>query len=121
MTKAELLSCVSSKVEVLKKKQTSDIVDAVFESLSEAICTGARFSYPGFGTFTIKERAERDGRNPRTNEPIKIKASKTVSFKAAPALKVALNVEDKKAKKEEVKEEAKKETKKAPAKKGCKK
>lgn len=104
MTKAELLTSVSAKVENLTKKQTSDIVDAVFAALSEVICAGDRFSYPGFGTFTVKQRAERDGRNPRTNEPIKIKATKTVSFKAAPKLKETLNAE---AEKVEVKAETK--------------
>jgi DNA-binding protein HU-beta len=121
MTKAELLSAVSAKVEGMTKKQTADVVDAVFASLSEAICKdgGARFSYPGFGTFTVKERAARDGRNPRTNEPIKIAASKTVSFKAAPKLKDILNGA-KAAKKDVKKVDAKKDAKKA-CKKGCKK
>ena len=96
MTKAELLTSVSEKVENLTKKQTSEIVDAVFTALSEVICAGDRFSYPGFGTFTVKHRAARDGRNPRTNEPIRIKATKTVSFKAAPKLKEKLNSGDNK-------------------------
>ncbi len=113
MTKAELLNAVSAKVEGLTKKQTSDVVDAVFTALSEAIREGARFSYPGFGTFTVKERAARDGRNPRTNEPIKIKASKTVSFKAAPKLKEALNGEKKAEKKADKKADKKAADKKA--------
>jgi len=124
MTKAELLTSVSEKVENLSKKQASEIVDAVFEALSEAICTGDRFSYPGFGTFTVKERAERDGRNPRTNEPIKIKATKTVGFKAAPKLKDTLNGEIKKEVKAVAKEckekECKAAAKKAAPKKACK-
>lgn len=96
MTKAELLNAVSSRVPDLTKKQTADVVDAVFEALTDAILTSERFSYPGFGTFTVKERAARDGRNPRTNEPIKIKASKTVSFKPAPKLKDTVNGEPEK-------------------------
>lgn len=121
MTKAELLNVVSAKVEGMTKKQATEVVDAVFEALTEAICKdgGSRFAYPGFGTFNVKERAARAGRNPRTNEPIKIAAGKSVSFKAAPKLKAALNVvkveekkADKKADKKEApkKEAAKKET-----------
>lgn len=117
MTKTELLNLVNSKVENLTKKQTAAVVDAVFSALSEAIVGGARFSYPGFGTFSVKERAARDGRNPRTGEPIKIEASKNVNFKAAPKLKAALNGEKKvEAKKADKKAAAKK----APAKKGKK-
>ena len=52
-----------------------------------AISNGGRFSYPGFGTFTVRERKARTGRNPRTGEAIKIPKSKTVAFKAAPGLK----------------------------------
>ncbi len=95
MTKAELLNNVSSKVANLTKKQTGEVVDAVFAALTEAITTSERFSYPGFGTFTVKNRAAREGRNPRTNEPIKIKASKTVGFKPAPKLKDVINGVDK--------------------------
>ena len=114
MTKNELLNLVNSKVENLTKKQTGAVVDAVFFFLSEAIVTGARFSYPGFGTFTVRERAAREGRNPRTGETIQIAAAKNVNFKAAPKLKSALNGEKK--------AEAKKaDAKKAPAKKAAKK
>ena len=114
MTKAELLNAVSAKVEGSTKKQTTEFVDAVFAALSEAICAGERISYPGFGTFTVKQRAARDGRNPRTNEPIKIAASKTVNFKAAPKLKDAVNgVAKKDAKKDAKKEAPKKAAKKA--------
>ena len=90
MTKAELLDLVHGKVEGLSKRQVTEIVDVVFESLVEAIRADERFSYPGFGTFTVKERAAREGRNPRTGESIKIKASKTVGFKPAPKFKDSL-------------------------------
>jgi len=114
MTKNELLNLVNSKVENLTKKQTGAVVDAVFAALSEAIVTGARFSYPGFGTFTVRDRAAREGRNPRTGETIQIAAAKNVNFKAAPKLKAALNGEKK--------ADAKKaDAKKAPAKKAAKK
>ena len=123
MTKADLLNLIVSKVDGLAKNKAGDIVDVVFACVSEALCKENRFSYPCFGTFTVKERAERDGRNPRTNEPIKIAACKSVSFKAAPKLKEALNPDAKKADKkaDAKKADAKKaDAKKAPAKKAKK-
>ncbi len=70
----------------LTKKATGELIDIVFEQVAEAVKEG-RFSYPNFGTFTVKQRKAREGRNPRTKEPIQIPASKTVNFKPAPSLK----------------------------------
>ena len=86
MTKAELIENVSNDIN-LSKRQTGDIINTIFETVGNAIATEGRFSYPGFGTFTVRERAARMGRNPRSGEKIKIAASKTVKFKAAPHLK----------------------------------
>ncbi len=71
----------------LSKKDTAAAVQAVFDSMGDALKEGGRFSYPGFGTFNVKERGARQGRNPRTGEAIEISASKSVSFKPAPGLK----------------------------------
>lgn len=90
MTKAELIDTVHASLEGVSKKETGEIVQAVFDGLALSIKTGKRFSYPGFGTFNVKERAARRGRNPRTGKDITIAASKTVSFKAAPGLKSEL-------------------------------
>jgi DNA-binding protein HU-beta len=92
MTKAELVDRVvtASKAMNLSKKSAGEIIDAVFEEVGKAIKKDARFSYPGFGTFSVKKRAARSGRNPRTGETIKIKASKSVGFKPAPTLKKGL-------------------------------
>lgn len=89
MTKAELVDAIqkSAKGSALSKRETEDILDYVFDALSRAIKKDRRFAYPGFGTFSVRNRRARSGRNPRTGEPIKIKASKTVSFKPAPKLK----------------------------------
>jgi len=86
MTKAELIESVSNNIG-LSKRQTGDIINQIFDSVGTAIANEGRFSYPGFGTFTVRERAARTGRNPRTGATIKIAASKTVKFKAAPNLK----------------------------------
>ncbi len=88
MTKAELIEKImkSTKLDVSKKYYT-EIVDAAFTEMSKTIKKDKRFTYPGFGTFNVKKRKARKGRNPQTGEVIKIKASKTVGFKPAPKLK----------------------------------
>ena len=87
MTKAEFIGKIQASVSEMSKKETAQVVEAVFEAVSEAIRKDGRFAYPGFGTFTVRHRAERKGRNPKDNKEIIIKASKTVGFKPAPALK----------------------------------
>lgn len=87
MTKAELINHVHASLEGHSKKDTAEIVQVVFDSLADAIKDSGRFQYPDFGTFNVKERAARQGRNPRTGDAMNIAASKTVSFKPAPKLK----------------------------------
>lgn len=91
MTKAEMIEQVWDEVDGLTRRETAYIVDAVFEALAQSIKEDGRFSYPGFGTFTLKKRQARKGRNPQSGAEIQIKASKTVAFKAAPALKKRLD------------------------------
>ncbi|MCB9520462.1 MAG: HU family DNA-binding protein [Myxococcales bacterium] len=90
MTKADLIDAVHAKAEGLSKKSVGEIVDAVFDAAADAIRDGGRFSYPGFGTFTVKESPEREGRNPQTGAAMQIKASKSVRFKPAPKFKDSL-------------------------------
>jgi len=90
MTKAELISAVAENSDGLSKKAVEGIVDGVFNAVAGAIAADGRFAYPGFGTFTVKERAARTGRNPQTGNSIQIAASKNVGFKAAPGLKESL-------------------------------
>lgn len=88
MTKNELINDVYSNLgSDLTKKDTAQAVQTIFDSLAGAIQNDGRFSYPGFGTFTVKDRASRQGRNPRTGEPITIPASKSVGFKPSSLLK----------------------------------
>lgn len=89
MTKAEFVDAIqkAAKGSTLSKRETEDLVDSIFDVLSKSIKKDKRFAYPGFGTFSVRTRKARSGRNPRTGETIKIKASKTVSFKPAPKLK----------------------------------
>ena len=91
MTKPEFVDqVVKASGGGLTKKDTNSVLDAAFEVMGRAIGEDKRFTYPGFGTFTVKERSARKGRNPQTGKEIRIKASRTVSFKPAPTLKDAL-------------------------------
>ncbi len=91
MTKADLISAVAESAgDGLSKKAVESIVDGVFNQVASAIAKDGRFAYPGFGTFTVKQRAARTGRNPQTGKSIQIPASKNVGFKAAPGLKGSL-------------------------------
>ena len=92
MTKAELVDAVQRGVKGIdmSKRAMEEIVDCVFETTAKAIRKDKRLAFPDFGTFTVRLRKARTGRNPKTGEAIKIKASKTVSFKPSPRLKNAL-------------------------------
>ena len=91
MTKPEFIDeVVRTTGAGLSKKDTEALVDAAFKVVGKAIREQKRFAYPGFGIFTVKQRAARAGRNPQTGATIRIKASQTVAFKPAPALKDSL-------------------------------
>lgn len=91
MTKAELVNTVSeTKGLEVTKKAVEAILDLAFDEIAKTVRKEKRFSYPGFGTFTVRTRKARMGVNPQTKKPIKIPASKTVGFKAAPSLKKGL-------------------------------
>ena len=87
--KAELVDRVAKKTQ-LTKKDVSATVEAVFETIQEALKAGEKVQVIGFGTFEVRERAARKGRNPQTGKEIKIKASKVPAFKAGQALKEAV-------------------------------
>ena len=90
MTKADLIQAVATHGSGMTKKGAAELVDSLFATISKAIKKEGRFSYPGFGTWTIRQRKARKGRNPQTGAEIKIKASKTVGFKPAKELKNGL-------------------------------
>ncbi|MCT4781799.1 MULTISPECIES: HU family DNA-binding protein [Exiguobacterium] len=89
MNKTELIQAVAEKANVSKKEATT-VVEATFESITEALQNGEKIQLIGFGTFEVRERAARKGRNPRTKEDIEIPASKVPAFKAGKALKDAV-------------------------------
>lgn len=86
MNKAEIIEAIAAEHELTKVK-AKEIVEQVFGLVGTNLKKEGRFSFPDLGTFTVTERAARKGRNPATGEPLKIKASKSVRFRAAPALK----------------------------------
>ena len=92
MTKKELISEVQSNLGGgVTKKRVGNLVDGLFGAIGQAVKADGRYSHPGFGIFTIKERAARTGRNPQTGKPVQIPASKTVGFKPSTELKTSLN------------------------------
>jgi bacterial nucleoid protein HU beta subunit len=90
MNKAELIDAVAGQTG-LQKADAARAVDAVFDAVTAALKAGDSVSLLGFGTFVVKSRAARAGRNPRTGETIEIAASKVPGFKAGKALKDAVN------------------------------
>ncbi|TWI06746.1 DNA-binding protein HU-beta [Lysobacter ruishenii] len=90
MNKAEFVAAVADAAE-LSKTDASSAVDAVISVITKTLKKGETVTLVGFGTFEVRKRAARQGRNPKTGETIKIKASKNPSFKAGKALKDAVN------------------------------
>jgi DNA-binding protein HU-beta len=90
MNKGELIETVAGSAG-LSRADATKAVDAVLDSVTSTLAGGGRVSLVGFGTFSVKARAARMGRNPRTGEAIQIKASNVPGFKAGKALKDAVN------------------------------
>ena len=89
MTKQDLIDAVADKSGAAKTV-VKEVIDTTFDEIVKAIKKDKRFQVPGFGTFSVKSRKARTGRNPKTGEEIKIKASKTIGFKPPPSMKEKL-------------------------------
>jgi DNA-binding protein HU-beta len=90
MNKNDLIESLSDEFE-LTKSYARDLVDRVFEKMTEAANQGGEVAIHGFGKFKVVERGARKGRNPRTGETVKIAAKKVLKFEAAKAMKEGLN------------------------------
>lgn len=90
MTKTQLIDKIAKDTE-LTKKQAAEAVDAFLAAATEAFVAGEGIQIAGFGSFAVKEIAAHTGRNPRTNEPVEIPATRRVTFSAGKALKDKLN------------------------------
>jgi DNA-binding protein HU-beta len=89
MNKTELVNAVATQSE-LSKKDTTKAVDVLFETISNVLAKEEKIQLIGFGTFEVRERAARTGRNPQTGEEIQIAASKVPAFKPGKELKEAV-------------------------------
>ena len=89
MNKSELIAKIAEAG--LSKKDAGAALDAAVIAIGDALARGESVQLIGFGTFSVKERAAREGRNPRTGETVKIKAAKSPAFKAGKALKDKVN------------------------------
>lgn len=90
MNKSELTDAVANAAD-LSKASAARAVDAMIDAVATALKDGDQVSIVGFGTFLVRERSARSGRNPRTGETINIKASKVPGFKPGKALKDTIN------------------------------
>ncbi len=90
MNKSQLIDSMASKADISKAAATRAL-EAFESSVTDALKSGDSVSLVGFGTFSVRERAARDGRNPQTGETIKIAAAKVPAFKPGKALKDACN------------------------------
>lgn len=92
LTKAELIESIYEKIG-FSKKEASDIVELVFETLKSTLERGEKVKISGFGNFVVRDKRPRVGRNPQTGEEIEISARRVLTFKPSQVLKAALNKE----------------------------
>ncbi|MBO4384917.1 MAG: HU family DNA-binding protein [Clostridia bacterium] len=95
MTKLELVDVVSKKAEITKV-EAHKVVDAVLAAVGEGLAKDGKVVLPGFGSFEVRSRTARVGRNPRTGEQIKIAAARVPAFKPGKAMKDMVNKKKKK-------------------------
>lgn len=89
--KADIVDAIADEVEGITKKQAAEAFDATVETIAKMLKKGERVQIPGLGSLAVSKRAARMGRNPKTGEAIKIKASKVAKFKMGKELKERLN------------------------------
>ena len=93
MTKADIVHAVYTRLGGFSKKEAADLVDLVFETMKETLGRGEKIKISGFGNFVLRDKRQRQGRNPQTGEPIVITERRVLNFKASQLLKQALNDE----------------------------
>jgi integration host factor subunit alpha len=92
MTKAEIVQAVYTRLGGFSKKESADLVDLVFETMKETLGRGEKIKISGFGNFVLRDKRQRQGRNPQTGDPIVITERRVLNFKASQILKHALNL-----------------------------
>ena len=91
MTKSGLIEEVARRTPHISKKDTEVVVNTIFESMIESLRDGERIEIRGFGSFRLRERASRQGRNPKTGETVFVPAKKVPYFKPGKDLKELIN------------------------------
>ena len=86
MTKADLVEIIFEKVG-LSKKEAQDIIEIIFDTVKDAFVSGESVKIPGFGTFNVRQKSARRGRNPQTGEELEITPRRVLTFKASNQLK----------------------------------
>lgn len=92
MTKSELVEQLTESNEVLNKREAEMIVNAIFDSIGQALVGGDRVEIRGFGSFTVRERDAREARNPKSGALVRIPAKKTPFFKTGKDLRERVNL-----------------------------
>ena len=87
MTKAELVDKIAEKKQGLTRKDVEAVVNTVLDSIKDALASGDKIEIRGFGSFKIRSRKQREGRNPKTGSPVSVPAKKVPFFKAGKELK----------------------------------
>ena len=88
MTKRDLIDEIVKLYPSYSRRDAEVIVNAVFESMTEALCSGERIEIRGFGSFVVKQRRAREGRNPKTGEIVAVAAKRVPFFKVGKELKI---------------------------------
>jgi integration host factor subunit beta len=91
MTKAQLIEKVSEKLTTLTKRQTEMMVNMIFNSMKQSLAKGDKIEIRGFGSFRLRQRRMREGRNPKTGASVHVPAKRVPFFKAGKELKELLN------------------------------
>lgn len=91
MTKAELVEIVYEKVGGLSKKESQDIVEAIFDTMKSSLKSGEKIKISGFGNFILRDKRPRKGRNPQTGDDIQITARRVLTFRPSQILKAHIN------------------------------
>lgn len=91
MTKADIAQIIYARIGGFSKRESSELVDLVFETMKETLGRGEKIKISGFGNFVLRDKRTRQGRNPQTGDPILISERRVLSFKPSQILKQALN------------------------------
>jgi integration host factor subunit alpha len=91
MTKAEIVQAIYTRAGGFSKNESANVVDLVLELFKETLAKGEKIKISGFGTFVLRHKRRRPGRNPRTADRIEISERRVLTFKASPVLREALN------------------------------